>query len=153
MGTVVRPARFVKRLAGLALFLLLSAGRAAGVEYEDGRVKLVINDSNGKFMVYYMTDVDRKTYEPLFWDRNKTTSFIAVYLDGSEYRLGESARFKMYHRGTDARPALVFESPLIAVTVTFSFIRTASSGVSNGIRVDVKIENWSEKTVQAGARV
>ncbi|MDR2467456.1 MAG: hypothetical protein LBD22_00665 [Spirochaetaceae bacterium] len=134
-----------------ALFILVRNVSAA--EYEDGRIKLLIDDNNGRFSIYYMTNVDKKIYEPLFWDRDKKTSFLGLYLNGSEYRLGESGRFRMYHRGTATKPSLVFEAPLLQVIVEFSFIRTASSGVSNGIRIDIKLENWGEKTVEAGARL
>ncbi|MDR2480758.1 MAG: hypothetical protein LBD07_00490 [Spirochaetaceae bacterium] len=135
------------------LFLFLITHFLPAAEYEDGRIKLVIDENNGRFSLYYMTDVDKKTFEPLFWDRDKKTSFLAVCVNGSEYKLGESSRFKTYVRGTDTKPALVFESPFLAVTEQFSFIRTSSSGVSNGVRVDIKIENWGEKTAETGVRL
>jgi len=137
------------------VFAFVSAGGAFGAvqTYEDGRTRLVINTSNGRFSLYYMTDVDKQTFEPLFWDKDVKTSFLAVSINGSEYRMGDASGFKIYLRGTDTKPILAFESKFVAVSEEFSFIRTASSGVSNGIRIDVRIENWSDKSVMAGARL
>lgn len=143
----------IKRKAAVLVMFVCAASALAAAEFEDGRIKYVLDQSTGRFSLYYMTDVDRRVYEPLIWDRDKKTSFFSVSLDGTEYRMGSSSRFKMYLRGTEIKPALVFESPMIAITQEFSFIRTASSGVSNGIRIDIKIENWGEKTVNVGARL
>ncbi|MDR0527193.1 MAG: hypothetical protein LBG79_05205 [Spirochaetaceae bacterium] len=137
----------------IIFILIASAGMLNAATYEDGRIKLVLDEAAGRFSLYYMTDVDKKIFEPLFWDRDKKTSFIGVMLNKTEYRMGETMRFRVYLRGTDFRPALVFESPSVQITAEFSFIRTASSGVSNGIRIDMKMENWGEKTIDIGMRL
>ncbi|MDR0539276.1 MAG: hypothetical protein LBG74_02060 [Spirochaetaceae bacterium] len=122
----------------------------AAEEFTDGRIKLVLDDRLGKFSLYYMTDVEKKVYEPLFWDKDKRTSYLSLFIDGRVYVLGESASFKTTIRGSETKPALVFESKDVSITEEFSFIRTASSGVTNGIRIDYKIENWSARAENAG---
>lgn len=137
----------------IAIIFYICVNSLYAASYEDGRIRLVLDEAAGRFSIYYMTDVDKKTFEPLFWDRDKKTSFIGVMLNKAEYRMGETLRFRVYLRGTDFRPALVFESPLVRIIVEFSFIRTASSGVSNGVRVDMKMENWGEKSIDIGMRL
>jgi hypothetical protein len=100
-----------------------------------------------------MNDVDKEKFEPLFWDRDKNTSFLSVVVNGSEYKLGDGGRFKVYLRGTAEKPVLAFESSFLSVTEEFSFIRTASSGVTNGIRIDIKLENWGDQAVDVGSRL
>ena len=119
-------------------------------EYTDGRIKLVLDSRYGKYIIYYMTDVEKKVYEPLFWDKDTRTSYLSVFVDGKIYVLGESASFKTSLRGLEAKPKFVFESKDISVTAEFSFIRTASSGVSNGVRIDYTVENWGDKPQNVG---
>jgi hypothetical protein len=122
-------------------------------EYTDGRIKLVIDEKLGSFSLYYMTDVERRLYEPLFWEKDKRTSFLSAYINGKEYRMGHNSEFKMVIRGEKTRPSLVFESRFLSITEEFSFIRTASSGVSNGVRIDVRVESWSPETMNVGVRL
>jgi hypothetical protein len=119
----------------------------------DGRIKLVIDEKIGRFSLYYMTDVGNKVYEPLFWDKDKRTSFLSAYINGKEYKMGNNSEFKMVIRGEKNKPSLVFESRFLSITETFSFIRTASSGVSNGVRIDVLVESWSPETTNVGVRL
>ncbi|MDR2521374.1 MAG: hypothetical protein LBC72_02295, partial [Spirochaetaceae bacterium] len=67
----------------------LAAPLFAAEEYTDGRIKLVLDDNLGKFLLYYMTDVEKQTYEPLFWDKDKRTSYLSAFIDGRVYVLGE----------------------------------------------------------------
>jgi hypothetical protein len=144
-NTLLRPVAF------LILFFINLCGIFAA-DFQDGRIKYIIDESNGRLTLYYMTDVDAKSFEPLFWDKDKKTSFLTVSVNGTEYRLGDTTQYKMYLRGTSTKPILAFESQALSITEEFSFIRTASSGISNGIRIDIKIENWGDKKLDAGAR-
>ncbi|MDR0409072.1 MAG: hypothetical protein LBH18_01545 [Spirochaetaceae bacterium] len=122
-------------------------------DYIDGRIKLAIDEKTGRFSLFYMTDVGRKIYEPLFWEKDKRTSFLSAYINGKEYKMGSNSEFKMVIRGEKNKPALVFESRFLSVTESFSFIRTASSGVSNGVRIDIMVESWSPDTTNIGLRL
>jgi hypothetical protein len=140
------------KLMLLSMLTFINLYGLSALEFQDGRIKYMVDERNGRLSLYYMTDVDAKVYEPLFWDRDKKTSFLAVSVNGTEYRLGDASQFKMYLRGTQTRPVLAFESQFLSVTEEFSFIRTASSGISNGIRIDIKIENWGDRKQDVGAR-
>jgi hypothetical protein len=135
------------------LFFVNGLSNLVAAEYSDGRIKLVIDEKLGRFSLYYMTDVEKRAYEPLFWDKDKRTSFLSAYINGKEYKLGNSSEFKMIIRGEKNKPSLVFESAFLSIAQDFSFIRTASSGVSNGVRIDIRLESWSPKVVEAGARL
>ncbi|GHV84145.1 hypothetical protein AGMMS50212_14850 [Spirochaetia bacterium] len=142
-----------KTFFALLVFLFVPFFGLYAVDFTDGRIKLTIDEKIGRFNLYYMTDVDKQIYEPLFWDRDKRTSYLSASVDGKEYKLGENKTFKTFLRGTDKKPVLAFESSLFTVTEEFSFIRTAGSGVSNGVRIDIRIENWSTGKINAGLRL
>ncbi|MDR2097584.1 MAG: hypothetical protein LBP37_03605 [Spirochaetaceae bacterium] len=139
----------------LAFILLLGAAflNLYSAEYSDGRIKLVIDENLCRFSLYYMTDVEKRIYEPLFWEKDKRTSLLSVYVNDKEYKMGSNSEFKMIVRGEKNRPALVFESKFLTITENFSFIRTASSGVSNGVRIDIRIESWSPDILNVGLRL
>jgi hypothetical protein len=143
----------IKTVLAVILFSINVFSNLNAAEYADGRIKLVIDERLGRFSLYYMTDVETRQYEPLFWTKDKRTTFLSAYINGKEYKMGNNSEFKMIIRGEKNRPSLVFESAFLSIAQDFSFIRTASSGVSNGVRIDVRLESWSPKIVEVGARL
>jgi hypothetical protein len=141
----------------IAFTLILLFGKTFSniyaAEYIDGRIKLVIDEKIGRFSLFYMTDVGNKVYEPLFWEKDKRTSFLSAYVNNKEYKMGGNSEFKIVIRGEKNKPALVFESRFLSITESFSFIRTASSGVSNGVRIDIMVESWALDTTNIGVRL
>lgn len=123
-----------------------------GAEFIDGRIRLVINESTGRFSLYYMTDIAQEQYQPFFVDADPRTSFLALMVNNRNYRMGESSAFKTRLGGTPSNPALIFESSFLTVTEEFAFIRTGSSALTNGIRITITITNRGEQPVNAGVR-
>ncbi|GHV90301.1 hypothetical protein AGMMS50268_08040 [Spirochaetia bacterium] len=121
--------------------------------YDDGRIRLILNEDTGRFSLYYMTDVSRKRYEALFTDQDPRTSMLTINLNDKQFRLGDSNAFKISIGGTWANPSLVFESPLLLVTEEFSFIKTAGSPVTNGIKITLTIESKSFRRADVGFRL
>jgi hypothetical protein len=68
------------------------------------------------------------------------------------YRLGESPSFRMRIRQSATNPAIIFESSFLLVTQEFSFIKTADSSMTNGIRMNVWLENRGTEQMAAGFR-
>jgi hypothetical protein len=136
-----------------ALFLLFLRTLPLGAaEYIDGRIRLVINETTGRFSLYFMTDIARERYVPFFMDRDPRTSFLSVMANNRSYRMGESTSFKTILGGTPSNPSLIFESSSLTVTEEFFFIRTGSSPLTNGVRIIITITNKGEKSVDAGVR-
>jgi hypothetical protein len=142
----------VKRFLSTLIFLVCSL-RIFAAEYVDGRIKLVIHENTGRFSLYFMTDIAREKYVPFFVDQDPRTSFLALMINDRNYKLGESSAFKTRLGGSPSKPALVFESNFLTVTQEFSFVRTAGSSLTNGVRITIGIQNQSERSIQAGARL
>ncbi|MDR2181337.1 MAG: hypothetical protein LBN92_01505, partial [Treponema sp.] len=141
-----------KKLLCAGVFLFALSGFLAAAEYVDGRIRLVINEQTGRFSLYFMTDIAREQYEPFFSSEDPRTSFLALMADDRVYRMGESSAFRTRLAGDPSGPALIFESPFLTVTETFTFIRTASSSLTNGVRITVSIANRGERQLRAGIR-
>jgi len=122
-------------------------------ESKDGRIRLVLNDRNGSFALYYMADASERRYEPFLNANDPTTSFIAVETDGKVYRLGESRSFKTSTDRIGSDPAIVFESSFLKVTETFSLIKTPNSLAANGVKITINVENKSARESSVAVRV
>jgi hypothetical protein len=133
------------------LLVLVPVGLEA-VDFTNGRVRLVIHEDTGRFSLYYLNDLSKDTFEPLFVDQDPRTSFVGLLMNDKTWRLGESSafRFRLEEGGGD--PALVFESSFLKATESFSFIKTAGSSLINGIKISITLENRSPQEVSLGLR-
>ena len=140
-----------KVLFCLAVFFVVHSVSAA--EYIEGRIRLVINEQTGRFSLYYMADMAREEYLPFFLEEDPRTSFLSLMVNNRSYRMGESSVFKTTLKGTPSNPALIFESSSLIVTEEFSFIRTGSSSLTNGVRITITVTNKGERPVDTGVRL
>jgi hypothetical protein len=144
----------LKKRTVFMLFLLFAGMfQLFSAEFIVGKIKLLINEKNGRFLLYSLEGNDHGKWMPLIWDRDQRSSFFSVVLNGHVYKLGDSSFFKMYLRGTQDKPMLAFECPYVNVTVEFSFIRTANADTVNGIRMEVRMQNWYTEPINAGLRL
>jgi len=120
---------------------------------QDGFIRLVVNERNGSFSLYYLANPEIMRYEPLFNAKDPEASFMSVYVDGKIYRLGKSRRFKTRFEKQSGLPAIVHESSFLKVTQVFTPIRTLTSPVVNGIVMTITIENKLAKISSVGLRV
>ncbi|QQO08173.1 DUF2913 family protein [Breznakiella homolactica] len=143
----------MKSLARYLVCVLLFCSASAGAaEFREGRIKLVLHESTGRFSLYYMTDITRERYEPFFVDQDPRTSFLAILADDKYYRMGEASAFRVRLRNDASRPAFIFESSFLTVTQEFSYIQTAGSTLANGISMVVTVENKSTQESMVGVR-
>jgi hypothetical protein len=136
---------------GCLFFSLLSGLGAA--DFTDGRVRLTLHESTGRFSVSYMTDISAEKYEPFFASQDPRTSFFSVMVNDKVYRLGESSAFRIRAEENAVHPAFVFESAFLLIREEFVFIKTAGSSLSNGIKVTVTMENRSPQMINLGFRL
>ena len=57
-------------------------------EITNGYLRLILNESTGRYSVYFMSNPNASRYEPLFGADDPSTSYATVLLDGKVYRLG-----------------------------------------------------------------
>jgi hypothetical protein len=100
-----------------------------------------------------MTDMAGEHYDPLFFDQDPRTSFLALLINDRSYRMGESSVFRTRLGGTPSNPALVFESSFITVTEEFSFVKTSGSSLVNGVQITITVTNRSERPLKTGVRL
>jgi hypothetical protein len=143
-----------RRLAFFFGFILavFQAGHVSGAEYVNGRIKLILHETTGRFSLYYLSDLASEKYESFFVDQDPRTSFITVMVNDMTYKLGDSVSFRFRVGGTETKPALIFESSFLSVTEEFSFIKTKNSPEVNGVAITIKAVNSGPREVSAGFR-
>jgi hypothetical protein len=132
------------------LFCLIPAGLQAA-DFTDGRIRLTLHDDTGRFSLYYMDDLSRENFAPLFVDQDPRTSFFSLILNDRSYRLGESSAFR-FRRDETGVPSFIFESAFLRIVEDFSFIKTAGSSLSHGIQITITLENLGPQEVYLGLR-
>jgi hypothetical protein len=141
----------MKPLLFCLLFFAVFAELGAG-DFTDGRIRVTLHEATGRFTLSYMTDISKETYEPFFAAQDPRTTFFSVMLNDKIYRLGESSAFRIRSQGNAENPSLVFESSFLKIYEEFSFIKTAGSSLSNGVKITVTLENQSPQRMDLGLR-
>jgi hypothetical protein len=139
----------VKRFFAFLLIFLNSFFLAAA-EYNEGIIRLVLNENTGRFSLYALDANSR--YQALFSEEDPRTSFISVNINDRYYKLGDTLSFRRSMGSDPAHPSFIFESSQVHITQGFSFIRTANSASANGVEIAITIENRSSEDIRAGFR-
>ncbi len=142
----------MKRLsAALALFLS-AASMLGAIELTNGRMKLVLDERNGRFSLYYMTDVSKKSYVALLDDKEARTTYPTLYIDQKAYKLGEAAEFRVSAAKEGSGYLVQYRSSMAVVRQYLSFVASPGSPLADGLAIRFEIENVSERDLSVGLR-
>ena len=134
----------------LILFAIININFAGAAEYSDGALRLVLHENTGRFSLYYTGDANQGKGQALFSDDDPRTSFLSVIVNDRSYKMGNSASFRI--RADENDSAFTFESPFMIVREKFSFVKTPNSTITNAVKIQITVENRSDRQVSAGAR-
>jgi hypothetical protein len=121
-------------------------------EVTNGYIRLILNESSGRYSIYFLSNPNSVRYEPLFSGEDPATSYASVLMNGKVYRLG-GKYFKTNYEKQNRFPVFVFEGDNIKVTQSFSPIKTANSKYINGVIVTYKIQNTGSEELPVGLRI
>jgi len=145
----------------LSLLFFIVAGiiNLSAVDFQNGNIKLIINEKTGGFSLFYLANSSedgeesgaKSGGEPLF-NKDPKTSFFAVNTPGNTLYPGKSWYFKTIFNNSETEPSVMYESQDLLIQQTFSFINTANSDISNGIKITFEITNAGDKPLPVGLR-
>ncbi|MDR1410938.1 MAG: hypothetical protein LBI91_01890 [Spirochaetaceae bacterium] len=127
--------------------------KSFAADYTDGRIRLALNENTGRFALYYLTDRDTRRFDPLFSEQDTRTSSLSVRINDRIYKMGETPSFAVRIGGTQAKPALIFESAGMIVTEEFTFLSVNGQPETTGVRLNIRIENKGSRAGNVGARL
>jgi hypothetical protein len=134
--------RFPKLIL-LIFFMIVPLFALSSLEVKEGRMRLVLDQSNGKFSAYYETNPGSGNYIPLFFDRDPRTSGFGFLAGNRIYSMGESSGFRL-SSGKEAGGAyFLWESSSFSVRQSFRFIRSEGSALADGFSTTIAIKNVS----------
>ncbi len=134
----------------VAACLLLAAVHLPALDVSDGRGRLALRETTGRFMLSAQNASG--AYVPLLATQDPRTSVLSVVYGNKIYRMGESSEFKQVVEKVSGGARFVWRSAFLQVTETFTLIPAGDSGVSSGVRIDVSLRNLSEQDITAGVR-
>lgn len=142
----------MKRLTILVLLVLGSLSLLSALEIKEGRVRIVIDERNGRMAFYYLADMTRNQYVPLLYDQESRTSYPTLVLDQRTYKLGESGDFRITVSRQPGGALIEYRSAFCIVRQRINFVSSTTSSLADGVSILFDIENVSERDYSAGLR-
>jgi hypothetical protein len=142
-----------KRLtAAAAAFILLFCAvfPAATLELKEGRIKLNLNEKNGKFSAYYEKKAGSGDYIPLFFARDPRTTGFGFLAGNRIYSMGESSGFSLTTGKEQGGGYFLWKSSAFTVKQSFRFIRSEGSTLADGFTSTITITNVSDRDQTIG---
>jgi len=137
------------------LSVLLLAAVAAGLpalEIERGKLKLVVNEKNGRYVLWGAEDQNKPVWTPLFFADDPTTSKWKLLVGDKGYVLGDDPSFTTAVESTATGAKITWTSKTLLATLTLDFVLSTSSAVADGLRLDLAVVNVSEAPLKVGVR-
>ncbi len=135
----------------VTLFLFLVFG-LTGLEVQRGKIKLVINERTGRFVVSGAEDQIKPVWTPLFLAEDPTTSKWKLLINDKAYVLGDDSSFTTIVETTATGAKTTWSSKAIVATLVYDFVLSASSAVSDGLKLTFSVVNLSETPTKLGVR-
>ncbi len=134
---------------GVLLLLLLSIP-AWSLEVREGRIKLTLDENNGKFAAYYEERAGSNNWIPLFFERDPRTTGFGFLVGNRIYSMGESSGFSLSSGKESGGAYFEWKSSSFLVKQQFSFIRSEGSTLADGFTINISITNTSSRDQTIG---
>lgn len=127
-------------------------GLLHALDVTDGRIKVSVNEDNGRYSVFYLTDINTSEYLSLFYKEDPRTSHMSVNVNNRGYVLGESYEFSKEIQKLEKGLRIKWVSPFLEIEQDLIFIAAAGSSLANGIHMKIRLTNVSETEAAIGMR-
>ncbi len=138
-------------LLSVIMLVLLSVCIQA-FEVSDGMIKIVFHENTGRFTLYYLEDIDNDEYLPLLLEKDPRTTVLNILVGNKVYTLGDTGSFKQSVTRNDDGGEFLWQSAALLVHEKISFIKSTGSAVTDGIKIEISIENESKEEQYVGIR-
>lgn len=142
----------MKRCLFVITILLLPVIFISAFEASEGRIKLVIHEATGRFSLYYLEDVRRNSYVPLFLAQDPRTTVLSILSENRVFRMGEGSEFRQNVEQTVSGALLTWKSAQLEVSQEFIFHKSSDSTLSDGLILRIAVKNSSEQPQSVGIR-
>jgi hypothetical protein len=151
MRTIPRGHRVAVVILCAAL-MALSTSAAAALDLSDGRIRLGLLESIGRFTLGGQTKGGGGAVVPLLSEVDPRTTILSIVVGNKIYKMGESSEFSARAEKTATGGRFVWKSSFLQVTETFTFIASSGSPVTDGVQIDIGLKNLTDQELKVGAR-
>ncbi len=141
-----------RNLMTVLLILILVIPQIQALEIKDGRMKIKLHEDSGRFSVFYLDDIEKQKFVPLLFGDDPRTSLLSILIGNKVYTMGETSGYRQAVQEVKEGAQFVWTSNTLVITETFSFLRSASSPISDGFKINVSVRNISEQDIAIGFR-
>jgi len=131
------------------ILVFLSPVFLSSIEIEQGKVKLTLHDSYGRFSLSY---IDSNKDIPLLFARDPRTTVLSILVDNSVYRMGESAGFKQNISRTTDGAKITWTGSNFNVIEEFTLVSPFNGNTKSGVKISISVENKTQKKLDIGLR-
>jgi len=135
-----------------AALLLVAVSSLPAFEVQRGKLKLVVNDKTGRFVLWGTQDIAKPVWTPLFLADDPTTSKWKLQVGEKAVVLGDDSAFTTQVEGTDTGAKVTWTGKTLVASLSFDFLISISSVVADGLRLGLSVVNVSEAKVKVGVR-
>src|SRR6056297_686781 len=133
----------------IAIFILLPVF-ISGLTLEQGRMKLVLHENNGRYSLYYLEDIEDDEYVSLLFERDPRTSSTGILFNNRVYTLGSSNDFTQKISKTSAGGQITWTSSQLKIQQSFSFVKSNPNSLADGVKIVTTVMNTSESIQSVG---
>lgn len=133
----------------IAIFILLPVF-LSGLTLEQGRMRLILHENNGRFSLYYLEDIEDDEYVSLLFERDPRTSSTGILLNNRVYTLGSSNNFSQKISKTSSGGKITWTSTQLTIQQSFSFVKSNPNGLADGVKIVTTVMNTSEEIQSVG---
>jgi hypothetical protein len=142
----------MKRLSTILVLCLFCTAVLPALDVRDGLVRVVVDETNGRAILYRLTTVKGSQYESLLFDADARTSFLSISLDGRKIKLGESQEFKLGVKRLSNGAAIEFNSPVLSLIQRIEFVKSTDSRIYNGFKISYEVKNVAQRDSKLALR-
>jgi hypothetical protein len=134
------------------LVILAVAGNAMGLEVQEGRIRIELQEQSGRVAFYYLSEGDGKKFIPLLIAEDPRTTSLTILDNNRAYVMGESSGFVQSVEQTASGVRYDWVSGALRVEQEFIFVASPSSALADGVRIDITVRNTSARARNVGVR-
>ncbi len=135
-----------------SLFLWCAA--ASSFTVDRGGFRLVIYDDAGTFSLYYLTDPEKKLYEPVLSDlgMSKTTAF-SLRIDNKTVKLQRNFGMKISAEPTDSGARIVYDAgSSVRAVLDFTFLSSVPGMPADMLRLGLSVTNTQARSSEIAVK-
>lgn len=123
-----------------------------GLELQRGKMKILINEKNGRTSLFGTEDAAKPVWTSLAVTEDPTTTKWKLMIGDKTYVLGDDATFTTTVEVTPTGAKTVWTSKTVVATLTTDYLISANSTVADGVRFGLSVVNVSAFPVKVGVR-